>query len=46
MKPAPVFEGNTIYSRSEVPEKRGSRARPYVGPVTFETTGYNQEGRQ
>jgi acyl dehydratase len=34
-----------IYSRSEVLEKRRSRARPYVGLVTFETTGYNQEGR-
>jgi itaconyl-CoA hydratase len=46
MKPAPVFEGDTIYFRSEVPEKCGSRARPYVGLVTFETTGYNQEGRR
>jgi itaconyl-CoA hydratase len=26
--PAPVFEGDTIYSRSEVMEKRGSRSRP------------------
>jgi acyl dehydratase len=39
------FEGDAIYYRSEVPEKRGSRARPYAGLVTFETTGYIQEGR-
>jgi itaconyl-CoA hydratase len=43
--PAPVFEGDTIYSRSEVLEKRESRSRPNVGIVTVETTGYNQEGR-
>jgi itaconyl-CoA hydratase len=42
--PAPVFEGDTIYFRSEVLEKRGSRSRPDVGIVTVETTGYNQEG--
>jgi len=43
--PAPVFEGDTIYSRSEVLEKRGSRSRPGVGIVTVKTTGYNQEGK-
>ena len=43
--PAPVFEGDTIYSRSEVLEKRESRSRPNVGIVTVETTGYNQDGR-
>jgi itaconyl-CoA hydratase len=43
--PAPVFEGNTIYSQSEVLEKRESRSRPNVGIVTVETTGYNQDGR-
>lgn len=42
--PAPVFEGDTIYSRSEVLEKRDSRSRPGVGIVTVKTTGYNQEG--
>jgi itaconyl-CoA hydratase len=42
--PAPVFEGDTIYSQSEVLEKRESRSRPSVGIVTVETTGYNQEG--
>ena len=29
--PNPVFEGDTIYSRSEVFEKRESRSRPDVG---------------
>ena len=43
--PAPVFEGDTIYSQSEVLEKRDSRSRPNVGIVTVETTGYNQDGR-
>ena len=42
--PAPVFEGDTIYSRSEVLEKRDSRSRPNVGIVTVSTTGYNQHG--
>jgi acyl dehydratase len=42
--PAPVFEGDTIYSRSEVLEKRESRSRPNVGIVMVETTGYNQDG--
>jgi itaconyl-CoA hydratase len=42
--PAPVFEGDTIYSRSEVLEKRGSRSRPNVGIVVVRTSGYNQDG--
>ena len=42
--PAPVFEGDTIYSRSEVLECRESRSRPEVGIVTVYTTGFNQEG--
>jgi acyl dehydratase len=43
--PNPVFEGDTIYSRSEVLDKRESRSRPDVGIVTVKTTGYNQDGR-
>jgi itaconyl-CoA hydratase len=43
--PAPVFEGDTIYSRSEVLEKRESRSRQNVGIVVVRTTGYNQEGK-
>jgi itaconyl-CoA hydratase len=43
--PTPVFEGDTIYSRSEVLDKRESRPRPNVGIVTVKTSGYNQEGK-
>lgn len=42
--PNPVFEGDTIYSRSEVLETRESKSRPEVGIVTVETIGYNQDG--
>ncbi|NOT25286.1 MAG: MaoC family dehydratase [Acidobacteria bacterium] len=42
--PNPVFEGDTLYSRSEVLEKRESKSRPNVGIVRFRTTGFNQDG--
>jgi acyl dehydratase len=42
--PNPVFEGDTIYSRSEVLETRESKSRANVGIVTVRTTGFNQEG--
>ena len=42
--PHPVFEGDTIYSRSEVLEKREPRSRPDVGIVRVKTTGFNQDG--
>ena len=42
--PHPVFEGDTVYSRSEVLSKRESKSRPNVGIVTVKTTGFNQEG--
>ena len=42
--PAPVFEGDTIYSRSEVLEKRESKSRATVGIVTVRTVGFNQQG--
>jgi len=42
--PNPVFEGDTIHSRSEVLELRESRSRPNVGIVTVRTTGFNQDG--
>lgn len=42
--PAPVFEGDTIYSRSEVLESRESKSRSNVGIVTVRTTGFNQVG--
>ncbi len=42
--PNPVFDGDTIYSQSEVLEKRESQTRSNVGIVRVKTTGYNQEG--
>ena len=42
--PNPVFEGDTIYSQSEVLETRESASRPNVGLVTVRTTGFNQDG--
>jgi itaconyl-CoA hydratase len=42
--PNPVFEGDTVYSRSEVLETRESRSRKNVGIVTVRTTGVNQDG--
>src|ERR1700689_1128110 len=42
--PNPVFEGDTIYSQSEVLEKRESKSRPKVGIVRFKTTGFTQDG--
>lgn len=43
--PHPVFEGDTIYARSEVLSKRESRSRPHMGIVRVKTTGYNQDGK-
>ncbi|MCV7287741.1 MaoC family dehydratase [Mycolicibacterium wolinskyi] len=42
--PNPVFEGDTIYSESEVLESRESKSRDDVGIVKVRTIGYNQEG--
>lgn len=42
--PKPVFEGDTIYSFSEVLDKRESKSRPNVGIVHVKTSGYNQRG--
>ena len=42
--PNPLFEGDTIYSQSEVLEKRESKSRPNVGIVRVKTTGFNQNG--
>jgi acyl dehydratase len=39
-----VFEGDTVYSRSEVLETRASKSRKNVGIVTVRTTGFNQDG--
>jgi acyl dehydratase len=42
--PNPLFEGDTVYSKSEVLEKRESKSRPNVGIVRVKTTGFTQEG--
>ena len=42
--PAPVFEGDTIYSRSKVLAVRESKSRPNLGLVTVATEGFNQDG--
>lgn len=42
--PHPLFEGDTVYSESEVIEVRESKSRPEVGIVTVKTIGYNQDG--
>ena len=43
--PHPVFEGDTLYARSEVLERRESKSRPHQGIVTFSTVGYNQDSK-
>jgi acyl dehydratase len=42
--PHPVFEGDTIRSKSEVLEIRESKSRPTAGIVRVRTTGMNQQG--
>lgn len=42
--PNPLFEGDTVYSRSEVLEKRESKSRTNIGIVRVKTTGYKQDG--
>lgn len=42
--PHPVFEGDTLYSESQVLEKRDSASRPEIGIVKIRTIGYNQSG--
>ena len=42
--PNPVYEGDTIYSRSKVLAVRASASRPNLGLVTVASEGYNQDG--
>jgi itaconyl-CoA hydratase len=42
--PNPVFEGDTVYSQSEVLAARASESRPDAGIVEVRTIGYNQDG--
>ena len=41
--PNPVFEGDTLYARSEVLDKRESKSRPNVGIVKVRSVGFNQD---
>ena len=43
--PNPVFEGDTIYARSEVLQARESNSTANVGIVQVKTTGINQDGK-
>lgn len=43
--PHPLFEGDTVRSKSEVLETRESKSRPHAGIVRVRTTGMNQEGK-
>jgi acyl dehydratase len=42
--PKPVFHGDTIYSETEIVDKRESKSRPQWGIVTFEHRARNQHG--
>lgn len=42
--PHPVFAGDTLYSESQVLDKRDSKSRPSQGIVEIETRGCNQDG--
>jgi acyl dehydratase len=40
----PLYAGDTLYSQSEVLDKRESKSRPGAGIVTVKTVGLNQDG--
>lgn len=42
----PVFEGDTLYSRSEVLQTRESKSRDNVGIISVRTAGFNQDGKE
>jgi len=42
--PAPVFVGDTLYSETEILEKRPSKSRPTAGVVKARHSGKNQHG--
>ena len=42
--PHPLFHGDTLYTSTEVVEKRLSASRPGQGIVTLKHTGENQDG--
>jgi acyl dehydratase len=42
--PKPLFHGDTLYTETEITEKRPSKSRPGQGLVTMKHTGRNQDG--
>ena len=42
--PAPLFHGDTLYTETEIVDKRLSASRPGQGIVTMRHTGRNQRG--
>ena len=42
--PAPLFEGDTLYARTEVLSCRESKSRRNMGVVEMRTTGFKQDG--
>jgi len=43
--PNPLFDGDTLYTESEVLDVRESRSRPEQGIVRVRTRGFNQHGQ-
>ena len=43
--PNPLFEGETVYSQSEVLATRESKSHPDVGIVGVRTVGFTAEGK-
>ena len=42
--PAPLFEGDTVYAKTEILTARESKSRPHMGIVGIKTIGYKQNG--
>ena len=43
--PNPLFAGDTVYSESEVLERRESKSKPQWGIIKVRTRGINQDGK-
>jgi acyl dehydratase len=43
--PNPLFAGDTLYSESEVLDKRESKSRPQLGIIKVRTRGVQQDGK-
>jgi acyl dehydratase len=42
--PAPLFEGDTVHSTTEVIAKRESKSRPDAGIIDFHHRAYKKDG--